>query len=62
MAQRLVHILIDAGCPPEEIILSAEAYKNIRLWATNLGVRWEPDQPQDIQYPQEYDSVVQENT
>jgi len=46
------------GCPPEEVIVSADMNPNLQNWCKSKGVKWEHGVLQDIDFPPEYDKDV----
>jgi hypothetical protein len=47
--------VIDRGCPPRDVMISADKYPLLRTWAENMGVKWEAGMKIDIDFPKEFD-------
>ena len=46
--------LIEGGCPPEEITISARHHPNLAVWADEQGIGWDWKLKQDMRFPKEF--------
>lgn len=50
--------LIEKGCKPEEITISAPKHPNLKLWCKEKGIRYHRHQTVAIQFPREFDKLL----
>ena len=53
-SMRLCEEVLEAGCPPEELSISADIHPNLREWAEERGIRYVEGQKTAVRYPPEY--------
>ena len=55
VAMEVVRRVIDSGCPPEEVMISADRFPRLEEWAGHMGIKWEKGLKTDVDFPKKFD-------